>query len=309
MGLIFRQLFDRSSCTYTYLLGAGGTGVLVDPVNTKVERDLQFVAELGIKLKYVVNTHVHADHVTAGAMIKQRLPGVKSVLGAATAKAGAKADMFLADGELLEFGGRGLRAVPTSGHTEGCTSFVLDDDSMVLTGDTLFVRGCGRTDFQGGSSETLYDSVHKRLFTLPDDCIVYPGHDYNGRTASTIGEEKRLNPRLTKSKADFVELMAALGLASPKFVDVAVPANLVCGYVTSAEPTAGLAAAYIAIGDCTVVDLRTEAEAEAEAGIAGATLVPVPRGAAEAANGHTCSVNGGNLTGLRAAIAAGQGAA
>jgi sulfur dioxygenase len=181
-GLVFRQLFDRESCTYTYLLGDSATkeALLIDPVDTKVDRDLQFVDDLGLKLRYCLNTHVHADHITGGGIIKERRPGVKSVLGVGGKP--AIADLFLEDGEELKFGQLSLTAVATPGHTNGCTTFVLADKSMAFTGDTLFVRGCGRTDFQQGSSESLYDSVHKKIYTLPDTCRVFPGHDYNGRT-------------------------------------------------------------------------------------------------------------------------------
>jgi sulfur dioxygenase len=226
-SLVFRQLFDTAgSSTYTYLLAdrPGGDAVLVDPVVEQVDRDLKLVEDLGLKLKYVVNTHCHADHVTGSGLIKRKLPGVRSVIAK---DSGAKADVHVAHGDRVEFGDAFLEVRATPGHTEGCLSYVCDN--MVFTGDALLVRGCGRTDFQGGSAETLYDSVHAQIFTLPDDTVVYPAHDYKGHRSSTVGEEKRLNPRLSKSKAEFVEIMGNLGLPYPKKIDEALPLNLVCG--------------------------------------------------------------------------------
>jgi len=202
----------------------GGDAVLVDPVVEQVDRDLKLVEDLGLKLKYVVNTHCHADHVTGSGLIKRKLPGVRSVIAK---DSGAKADVHVAHGDRVEFGDAFLEVRATPGHTEGCLSYVCDN--MVFTGDALLVRGCGRTDFQGGSAETLYDSVHAQIFTLPDDTVVYPAHDYKGHRSSTVGEEKRLNPRLSKSKAEFVEIMGNLGLPYPKKIDEALPLNLVCG--------------------------------------------------------------------------------
>lgn len=190
-----------------------------------VDRDLQLVEELGLSLEYVINTHCHADHVTGSGLIKTRLPGVKSVIAAAS---GAEADVKLAHGDRIQLGQDILiEARATPGHTAGCLSYVVD--GMVFTGDTLLVRGCGRTDFQGGSSETLYESVHSQILTLPDSTLVYPAHDYKGHHRSTVGEEKSLNPRLTKSKEGFVEIMAGLGLSYPKKIDEALPCNMRCG--------------------------------------------------------------------------------
>jgi len=223
--MLFRQLFDTSgSSTYTYLLADGGEAVLIDPVLEQVDRDLQLVAELGVTLKYAINTHCHADHVTGTGQIKERAPSVKSIISAAS---GAAADLKISHGDRVEFGKLALEVRATPGHTNGCVSYVLDN--MVFTGDALLVRGCGRTDFQGGSSEVLYDSVHSQIFSLPDATVVYPAHDYKGHTSSTVGEEKRLNPRLTKSKAEFVQIMAELGLPYPKKFDEALPKNMKCG--------------------------------------------------------------------------------
>lgn len=261
--LLFRQLFDRESCTYTYLLGDPGSkqAVLIDPVDQLVDRDLQLVDELGLTLTHVLNTHVHADHITGSALIKQRRPTVKSVLGGGARP--ASADIYLDHLQELSFGSRAVTAMLTPGHTSGCTSYVLDDSSMVFTGDTLFVRGCGRTDFQQGDSSTLFDSVHTKLFTLPDTCEVFPGHDYKGQTRSTIGEEKAFNPRLTKSRIEFIQLMATLKLSIPSKIDVAVPANMVCGYVV-AEPGEILSidavTARLRIPGTVVIDVRDVSE-------------------------------------------------
>jgi sulfur dioxygenase len=228
----FQQLFDPESSTYTYLLWDTATkdALLVDPVDTQVERDLQVATDLGLNLVYAVNTHAHADHITGTHRLKQRIPGgqFRSVIAA---DSGAAADVHLAAGDRIVFGRRFLEARATPGHTDGCLSYVADDSSFVLTGDALLIQGCGRTDFQGGSAATLYDSVHSQLFTLPPDTVVYPAHDYMGRRSSTIGIEKETNPRLGKGKTkeEFIEIMAHLNLAYPKKMDVAVPTNMRCG--------------------------------------------------------------------------------
>jgi|EP00544_Gedaniella_sp_CCMP2646_P012013 sulfur dioxygenase len=222
------QLFDTESSTYTYLLWdqVSKDAILVDPVDTMVDRDLSAVEEKGLNVVFGVNTHAHADHITGTGILKQRVDGLKSVIAKDST---AQADLHLEPGDRIVFGSRFIQARATPGHTAGCLSYVSDDESFVLTGDALLIQGCGRTDFQGGSAETLYDSVHSQLFTLPDDCVVYPAHDYKERTSSTILKEKTTNPRLTKTKAEFVELMANLNLDYPKKIDEAVPANLKCG--------------------------------------------------------------------------------
>jgi sulfur dioxygenase len=159
-------------------------------------------------------------------LIKTKSPGVLSVLSKASA---GQADQLVVEGDVISFGNRSLKVLSTPGHTEGCISFVMDDESRVFTGDTLLIRGCGRTDFQGGDAGLLWDGVRSKLFTLPPTCAVYPAHDYKGRTQSTIGEEVELNPRLTKSKEEFQEIMANLGLNRPAKMDTAVPANMRCG--------------------------------------------------------------------------------
>lgn len=230
--MIFRQLFDRVSCTYTYLLGdeASGEAVLIDPVREHLERDLGLIAELGLRLVMTLETHVHADHVTASGLLRGRA-GSKSAVSAA---GGAPcADVALRHGQRIQFGAQSLEVRATPGHTDGCVAFVHHAEGMVFTGDTLLIRGCGRTDFQQGDARRLYQSVHEELFSLPDATFVYPGHDYLGRTRSTIGEERALNPRLGGGRTadDLVEIMNKLGLAYPAQIDVAVPANQQCGWL------------------------------------------------------------------------------
>lgn len=224
----FKQLFDDDSSTYTYLLWDEQTkdAVLVDPVDIQVDRDLKEVESLGLNLVYGINTHAHADHITGTGILKQRVAGLESIIAT---DSGAKADIHVGDGDKIVFGTRHIQVRATPGHTNGCLSYVSDDESFVLTGDALLIQGCGRTDFQGGSSETLYHSVQTQLFTLPDDCTVYPAHDYKGRTSSTVGVEKTTNPRLTKSLEEFQDIMKNLNLSYPKKIDVAVPANMRCG--------------------------------------------------------------------------------
>ncbi len=225
-----KQMFDDDSSTYTYLLWDQATkdAILVDPVDLQVDRDLAAVKDLGLNLVYGANTHAHADHITGTWLLKQKVDGLKSVISEASK---AKADIHISHGDRIVFGSRYVEARATPGHTSGCLSYVADDQSFVLTGDTLLILGCGRTDFQEGSAEKLYDSVHSQLFTLPDNTTVYPAHDYKGRTQSSIGVEKEKNPRLGngKTKAEFVVIMSNLNLDYPKHIDRAVPANMRCG--------------------------------------------------------------------------------
>jgi len=227
---LFRQLFDPQSSTYSYLLGDRATGeaILIDPVFEQAARDAALVRELGLSLVATLDTHAHADHVTGAWLLKKRLGG-KIAISAASGAEGA--DIRLADGDRVCFGRRHVTALATPGHTDGCMSFVLDDESMAFTGDALLIRGCGRTDFQQGSAHKLYLSIKTRIFTLPDDCLLWPGHDYRGLTATSVIEEKVHNPRLggNISEADFTGYMQNLGLPHPKQIDVAVPANMVCG--------------------------------------------------------------------------------
>ena len=228
--LIFRPLFDPLSCTYTYLLGdaRAGEAVLIDPVFEHARRDLALLHELGLRLVATLDTHVHADHVT-GAWLLQQRSGSAIALAAAAGAVGT--DLALKHGDRVAFGQRGLTVRATPGHTDGCLSYVLDDQSRAFTGDCLLVRGCGRTDFQQGSAAALYRSVHEQIFSLPDSCLLYPGHDYRGITVTSVAEERRYNPRLggDVNATDFAGYMLNLGLPHPKLMAMAVPANLRCG--------------------------------------------------------------------------------
>ena len=234
--MIFRQLYDATSSTYTYLLAdeASREALLIDPVFEQFQRDLAMLRELGLTLKLVADTHAHADHITAAWLLKQKT-GCKIAISAA---AGAEnMDIALQDGESFGVEGVTLIALATPGHTNGCMSFVLADKSKVFTGDTLLIRGCGRSDFQQGNAARLYHSITEQLFTLPADCAVFPAHDYNGRTQSTIGEEKAFNPRAggEANENDFVKYMNAMQLPHPKKIDEAVPNNLRSGKPESGE--------------------------------------------------------------------------
>lgn len=235
-ALIFRQLHDLASGTYSYLLGDPETraAVLIDPVFEQARRDSALLHELGLKLVFTIDTHVHADHVTGAWMLKMR-NGSRIALAAVAQAEGT--DVPLHHGDRLQFGSRCLHVRATPGHTDGCLSLVLDDHSMVFTGDTLLIRGAGRTDFQQGNAHILYRSIHEQLFTLPDDCLIYPAHDYRGLTCSSVAEEKAFNPRIgaERSEHDFVGYMENLGLPHPKQIAVAVPANLKCGHTELAD--------------------------------------------------------------------------
>lgn len=228
--MIFHQLFDAETCTYTYLLAdeSSREAVLIDSVIEQSERDTQLIRDLGLNLKYLIETHVHADHITAVATLKKAFPGAKSVYNS---HAGVdEPDVQVNDGDILRFGSHALKVLYTPGHTDSCTSFLVDE--RIFTGDALLIRACGRTDFQQGDPGKLYDGIVNKIFTLPDHYVVYPGHDYNGFISSTVGEEKTLNPRLAgKSRAEFIVLMQGLNFPYPKKIDVALPANLKCGAV------------------------------------------------------------------------------
>jgi len=290
--MIFRQLFDRESCTYTYLLGDEGTrkAVLIDPVRELVDRDIQVLSELGLTLAYTLETHVHADHITGAGLLRSKL-GSESVI---SGRGGADcADHKVDHGDVLEVGEIALQVLATPGHTNTCLSYYVPEQGMVFTGDTLFIRGCGRTDFQEGSSEDLFCSVHERLFSLPETTKVFPGHDYKGRTMSTIAEEKQHNPRLGggRSLEQFVAIMEGLNLSLPQKLAVAVPANQNCGMpvtdavsgwapiVRSSEGVPEVAVGWLADQDRTVlriIDVRDVAECVGELGhIEEAEQVPL----------------------------------
>ncbi len=230
---IFRQLYEGESSTYTYILGCSKTreAIIIDAVLETVDRDLKLISELGLTLKYVFETHVHADHITGSGEIRNRT-GAKIVHGQTGV---CCADVHLKEGESVNFGEHTIRAIPTPGHTQGCTSYYLP--GFVFTGDALLIRSCGRTDFQGGSPAKLYESVMTKLYTLPPETYLYPAHDYAGRTSSTIGEEMAHNIRLFKSQTvePFVKMMNELNLPYPKKIDVSLPANERCGEACQTE--------------------------------------------------------------------------
>lgn len=249
--MIFRQLFDPETSTYTYLLADDATreAVLIDPVREQFERDETVIRELDLTLLFTLETHVHADHVTSSGRFRNELGSKIAVAAAAEVK---NADVALCDGDALRFGGEQLEVRATPGHTGGCLTYVVTGQGMAFTGDALLIRGCGRTDFQQGDPEMLYRSVHDKILSLPDDTALYPGHDYKGRTVSTVAEEKRFNGRLGsgKSIADFAAIMNGLDLAYPKRIDEAVPANLESGLrpVAVSDDSASVAGVMEALG-------------------------------------------------------------
>lgn len=224
--MMIRQLFDKESSTYTYLVAdrAAGVAALIDPVLEQLDRDLAVIRELGLTLTHVLETHVHADHVTAAGRLRERT----GALICASAAGAPCVDVRLGHGDVVRIGEIAITALATPGHTDDGMSFVVP--GAVFTGDTLLIRGCGRADFQNGDAAQLYDSITRTLFALPDDTVVYPGHDYKGLTSSTIGEERASNPRVAgRDKVSFVTLMAGLGLPPPRRLAEAVPANRACG--------------------------------------------------------------------------------
>jgi sulfur dioxygenase len=233
--MIFRQLFEPLSSTYTYLFGCEETGqaVLIDPVIVTIERDLDEIKRLGLTLGYSLDTHIHADHMTAALELKQK---VGSKIAAPAFDRLPCTDVGVEDGKPFAVGSIRLLPLHTPGHTDGHFAYVVAD--RVCTGDALLIDGCGRTDFQGGDAATLYKSVTEKLFTLPDDYLVYPGHDYQGRHVSSIAQEKQRNPRLggNRSLEEFMGIMAKLNLPYPKFIDFAVPGNRQCGVCPSHLP-------------------------------------------------------------------------
>ncbi len=293
--LLFRQLFDAETGTFTYLLAdvASGEGVLIDPVYEQHPRDLSLVRELGIDLVACLDTHAHADHVT-GSWRMHRATGCAISLAAAARAQNVTRP--LSHGDRVSFGGRHLEVRATPGHTDGCLTFVLDDHSMAFTGDALLVRGCGRCDFQQGDAHTLYRSITEQILSLPDHCLLHPGHDYSGRTVSSVAEEKAYNARLGggADERDFVGYMENLHLPHPHRIAVALPANLRAG--RPSEPDHGeeddwgpiersyaglpeLAAAWVADhrDQLTLVDVRSQAEVLGPDGrIPGSVAIPLP---------------------------------
>jgi glyoxylase-like metal-dependent hydrolase (beta-lactamase superfamily II)/rhodanese-related sulfurtransferase len=278
--MLFRQLFDSVSGTYSYLLASrrGGEAMIIDPVIEKVDRYLGLIKELDLKLVKAVDTHMHADHITGLGALRDKTHCI-TVMGEQT-----KADvvsMRLADGDKLTIEGLALDVIYTPGHTDDSYSFVMPD--RVFTGDTLLIRGTGRTDFQNGDPRAQYESIFGRLLRLPEATLVYPAHDYKGDTVSTIGEEKAYNPRLqVKSVDEYVALMNNLNLPNPKMMDVAIPANMKVGYLQEEIANRGWAfsaqkaLALIGQPDVALIDLREKSERERHGVIPGSLHVPYP---------------------------------
>jgi glyoxylase-like metal-dependent hydrolase (beta-lactamase superfamily II)/rhodanese-related sulfurtransferase len=290
--MIVRQLFDQVSSTYSYLVADAGKAVLIDPVFEQHTRDAGLIRELELTLLYTLETHCHADHVTGAWLMKAAFA---SQIGMSRDYGATNVDVPLGHGDVIRVGSVTLEARATPGHTAGCLSFVSADQRMVFTGDALLIRGAGRTDFQQGDAHQLFRSIRDQLFTLPDECVVFPAHDYDGRTASTIGEERLYNPRIGGGarEEDFVGYMSNLGLPHPKQIAIAVPANLRAGEPTDSAATtvpawgpvirtyAGLAQIppeWLARhrDEVHVVDVRSAAEFDGELGhIEGAQLIPL----------------------------------
>jgi len=278
--MIFRQLFDPVSCTYSYLIASrrGAEALIIDPVLEKVDRYLQLIRELDLRLVKAVDTHMHADHITGLGALRDRTRCI-TVMGEQS-----RADvvsMRLSDGDKLTIEGITLETIYTPGHTDDSYSFLMAD--RVFTGDTLLIRGTGRTDFQNGDPRLQYESLFGRLLKLPDETLVYPAHDYKGDTVSTIGEEKRYNPRLqVKSVDEYVALMNNLNLPNPKMMDVAIPANMKVGLAQEEIARRGWAlsadAAMSLVGraDAALIDLRERSEREKHGVIPGSLHVPYP---------------------------------
>lgn len=286
--MFFRQLFDTDSSTYTYLIADDTTheAVIIDPVFEQAERDLQLVRQHGLKLKYTLETHVHADHITAAQTLKQSTGAVTAVSADCNAQG---YDRVLHDGEVILFGREEITVISTPGHTLGSVSFLWRD--RLFTGDTLLIGGCGRTDFQSGSAAALWSSITEKLFALDEQTLVFPGHDYKGRRLSSIGEEKRFNARVAgKSREEFLDTMDKLGLPMPKRIHEAVPANLEAGAAqaasrpahTSATNTTVLSTSAtqlleaIAAGQVNILDIRTAGEFETVK-ITGSANIPLDR--------------------------------
>jgi sulfur dioxygenase len=272
--MIFRQLFDSESCTYTYLLADEDTreAVLIDAVREQMQRDLTVLRELDLKLVYVLDTHVHADHITAAGALRAQT-GARTVAGK---KGPACADVQVGQGDQLQVGSMTIAVLDTPGHTDDSVTYHLD--GHLFTGDALMIRAAGRTDFQNGDAGQLYDTITRVLFALPEDTQVHPAHDYQGLTVTTIGEEKRWNARVAgRSREEFVELMKGLNLPKPKKIDEAVPANRACGLAADRiirEISPEELGARQAAG--RIIDVRERAEFDGELGhLAGAELVPL----------------------------------
>lgn len=292
--MIFKQLFEKETSTYTYLLADPITkeAVIIDPVVEMVERDLKLVDELGLNLIYTLDTHVHADHITGSGLLRDKTGAQSVVSNAANVEC---ADIAANDGDRLYFGSYSIEVRSTPGHTDGCVSYIVEnpDKTYAFTGDALLIRGSGRTDFQQGDAMTLYRSVNQKIFTLPDNTVIYPGHDYRGHTSSTVAEEKAHNPRLNTqiSESQFVDIMDNLQLGLPKKLDIAVPANQACGRSEkeeeeSIERVQELWPSEVKdLATYHIIDVRQPEEFDGPEGhIDGAKLVPLANVPTEAAN-------------------------
>jgi len=299
MIMIFRQLFDTVSSTYTYLLGCEETSeaIIIDPVFEQFNRDSALIRELKLNIRYVLDTHVHADHVTSAWLMKKAF-GATIVLSRRYNAEGT--DLMVDHGDVIAFGNHALEVRATPGHTNGCVTYITTDCQMAFTGDSLMIRGAGRTDFQSGDVHALWDSIRDQIFSLPDDCLLYPGHDYQGRTVTTVAEEKRFNPRIggDAREEDFAGFMNNLGLPHPKQLAVAVPANMQCGKPQEnsladngipAVPDWGPVSLTFAgvpeirpdwvarnLDQLTVIDVRSAGEYSGELGhLSGSLLIPL----------------------------------
>ena len=235
--MLLRQLFEPKTCTFTYLLADKTTGeaVLIDPVHSELQNYLAVLQELELQLLFVLDTHIHADHVTAAGELRSAT-GARTVV---SENAGVDcADLLATNGTTISFGTHHLIARKTPGPTSSCLTFIAGDQSVAFTGDALLINGCGRTDFQGGDSKTLYESIHREIFSLPDSTRLYPGHDYNGKTSTTVGQEKNNNVRLGNQRSidSFIALMDELNLPYPNQIHQALPLNQACGQPTNSNP-------------------------------------------------------------------------
>jgi len=278
--MIFRQMFDSVSFTYTYLLASreGSEALIIDPVLDKVDRYIQLIAELDLTLVKAIDTHVHADHITGLGALRDR---TRCITVAGKESGTDVVSMRVSDGDRIDIEGISLKAIHTPGHTDDSYCFLMD--KCVFTGDTLFIRGTGRTDFQHGDPMAAYDSIFNKLLILPDETLVYPGHDYKGDTVSTIGEERRCNPRLQVDSAEeFAEIMNNLKLDNPKLMDVAVPANLKIGMSQDEIETCGWsltcreAIDMLPDPNILLIDLRDNSEREKYGVIPGSVHAPYP---------------------------------
>ncbi|WP_416223485.1 MBL fold metallo-hydrolase [Synechococcus sp. CBW1107] len=299
-SLLFRQLFDGDTGTFTYLLAdvPSRKGVIIDTVFEQHGRDLALIRELGIDLVASIDTHAHADHVTGSWLMRE---ATGCAIGLAAAARAENVTLPLSHGDRVAFGSRTLEVRATPGHTDGCISFVLDDQSMAFTGDALLVRGCGRCDFQQGNAHTLWNSITEQLLTLPESCMLYPGHDYTGRSVTSVAEEKAFNARLggNASERDFVGHMENMKLPHPHKIAEALPGNMRSGKpreAATAPAWAPLARSYAGLpeltpawvvahqGEVTVLDVRSAEEFNGPDGrVADSLLIPLPELEAQSA--------------------------